>query len=198
MKNGNVFTLLLCLLLSGYAHAEFLKLGTPNMGGTGCPQGTSSIAVSPDQSAISILFDQYVAEAGGSKSFDRKSCNFAIPVQVPQGYSISVVEVDFRGFTLLPDGASATLNASYFIPGKSDEIRSTRSFYGPTADEYTSSDNVVVRGQVWSACGASAILRANTSILLRTNAAREDAMVTVDSADISSGVIYHLQWRRCH
>jgi hypothetical protein len=50
---------------------------------------------------------------------------------------------------------------------------------------------------VWTACGANTILRANTSMLAQTNGRREQALATVDSADINAGLVYHLQWKRC-
>jgi hypothetical protein len=51
---------------------------------------------------------------------------------------------------------------------------------------------------VWSGCGANTILRANTTMLVQSNSRRQQAMATVDSADVQAGLIYHLQWRRCH
>ena len=55
------------------ALADTIQLGQPAYGGTGCPAGTASVSLSPDNQAISILFDQYVVEAGGAKGFDRKN-----------------------------------------------------------------------------------------------------------------------------
>ena len=89
------------LLISGsfaslsYAQDD-IALGNPGYGGTGCPDGTASVTLSPDQKSLSILFDVFVVEAGGAtnKSFDRKVCNVAIPVHVPQGISVSVHAID--------------------------------------------------------------------------------------------------------
>lgn len=64
------------LLTSGYVHAQSgLVLGRPAYGGTGCPAGTASVTLSPDHDAISILFDQFVTEAGSTtgRRVDRKS-----------------------------------------------------------------------------------------------------------------------------
>ncbi len=79
------------------AHAqEAITLGTPGYGGTGCPGGSVSATLSPDATSLSLLFDSYVVEAGGDtgKTFDRKACNIAIPVHVPQGMSVSVLAID--------------------------------------------------------------------------------------------------------
>lgn len=189
---------LLSLFVASAAHANGLTLGEPQYGGTGCPAGSASVALSPDQTAVSILFDQYVVEAGGNKSFDRKNCNIAIPVKVPQGYSVSVFAIDYRGFTGLPSGGRAQLTVDYFLAGNGRGVRSTKSFRGPMAEDYLKSDTLGMQAVVWSACGADTILRANTSMLVQSNRYREQALATVDSADVQAGLIYHLQWRRCH
>lgn len=189
---------LLSLFVASAAHANGLTLGEPQYGGTGCPAGSASVALSPDQTAVSILFDQYVVEAGGNKSFDRKNCNIAIPVKVPQGYSVSVFAIDYRGFTGLPSGGRAQLTVDYFLAGNGRGVRSTKTFRGPMADDYLKSDTLGMQAVVWSACGADTILRANTSMLVQSNRYREQALATVDSADVQAGLIYHLQWRRCH
>src|SRR5258708_1302919 len=84
-----------------------VRLGNPEYGGSGCPAGSAAVAVSPDARALSILFDQFIAEAGGDtgRSITRKTCNLAVPVHIPQGYSVSIFQIDYRGFNSLPYGA---------------------------------------------------------------------------------------------
>ncbi len=181
------------------AEAQQLKLGLPSYGGTGCPGGSASTNLSPDGSALSILFDSYVVESGGNtgKRLDRKSCNVSIPVQVPNGYSVAVFQVDYRGFTSIPRGGRAQLDAEYFWAGVRGP-RITRAFTSSISDVYTVTDNLIASTLVWSQCGASVNLRANTSMMVTTNSRSEQALATVDSADVTSGLIYHLQFRRCN
>ncbi len=178
------------------AEAQQIRLGQPAYGGTGCPSGSASVTLSPDQSALSILFDSYVAEAGGARRVDRKSCNISVPVEVPQGYSVAVFKVDYRGFNALPRGAMSRLESEYFWAG-SRGPRSSKTFTGPLNDSYTSTDSLLATTLVWTPCGASVNLRVNTSMMAQTNVRGDQALATVDSADVSSGLIYHLQWRRC-
>lgn len=187
------------LLIGGIANAQGLRLGLPEYGGTGCPGGSASVNLSPDQTELSILFDSYVMEAGSTtgKMVDRKSCNISIPVQVPQGYSVAVFQVDYRGFNLVPRGGMARFDAEYFWAG-SRGPRISRMFQGPINDNYVLTDLLQATTLVWTPCGASVNLRANTSMMLKTNQRMEQAMSTVDSADISSGLVYHLQFRRCN
>lgn len=180
-------------------HAQgTLQLDYPAYGGNGCPSNSASVTLSPDQQQLSILFDQYIVEAGSDigKRLDRKSCNVRIPVKVPQGYSISIFQVDYRGFNAIPAGGRSTFNVEYFFAG-SRGPRQTKTFYGPMNQDYTITDRLGVEAMVWSPCGASTILSANTSMMVQTNRRGEQVMSTVDSADISAGVVYHIQWRRC-
>jgi hypothetical protein len=188
------------LLTSGYVHAQSgLVLGRPAYGGTGCPAGTASVTLSPDHDAISILFDQFVTEAGSTtgRRVDRKSCNLSVPVKVPQGYSVSVFKTDYRGYNLVPEsGAYNRLDTEYFWAGVRGP-RFRKIYSGPTNDNYTQSNGIIVNALVWTPCGASVTLRVNSSIMSQSNPQMDETMMTVDSADISSGFIYHIQWRRC-
>lgn len=179
------------------AEASQIRLGEAAYGGTGCPAGSASVTLSPDQTALSILFDNYVAEAGSGRRVDRKSCNISVPVQVPQGYSVAVFQVDYRGFNSIPRGGQSRFDAEYFWAGARGP-RVSRTFVGPVSDMYTISDGLIANSLVWTPCGASVNLRVNTSMMAQSNARGEQALATVDSADVSSGLIYHVQWRRCN
>jgi len=197
MKSKLLLSLVGMIAAIGLEAQAQVRLGEPAYGGTGCPAGSASVTLSPDQTALSILFDNYVAEAGGGRRVDRKSCNISIPVQVPQGYSVSVFQVDYRGFNSVPRGALSRFDAEYFWAGARGP-RVSRTFVGPVSDIYTISDGLIASAMVWSPCGASVNLRVNTSMMAQTNARGEQTMATVDSADVTSGLIYHLQWRRCY
>ncbi len=187
----------LSMAASGAQAQAAIQLGLPGYGGTGCPANSASVSLSPDQSSLSILFDQYVVEAGNGRTMDRKSCNIAIPVRVPQGYSISVFQVDYRGFNSLPSGARANFNVEYFFAG-SRGVRQAKTFYGPSSNLYELTDHLTAEAVVWSACGADTNLRVNTSMMVQTNRRQEQAMSTVDSADVTAGLVYHVAWRRCN
>ena len=94
MKNIFITLGLSIVVFLSTAHAQsVLQLGYPGHAGSGCPAGTASASLSPDGSALTLLFDQYKAEAGGMTglSMDRKTCNISIPVLVPEGYSVSIL-----------------------------------------------------------------------------------------------------------
>jgi hypothetical protein len=188
------------LIATGVAsssYADDISLGYPGYGGTGCPQGSASVTLSPDQKSLSILFDSFVAEAGSTGvRLGRKNCNIAIPVHIPQGYSVSIIGVDYRGYVAVPRGGNARLNTEYFFAGQMGP-RFQESFPGGYNDDYTISHSLEATGLVWSACGTSVNLRVNTAMTVQSNARLDATMATVDSADFNAGLIYHLQWRRC-
>ncbi|MBF0315846.1 MAG: DUF4360 domain-containing protein [Oligoflexia bacterium] len=172
-----------------------IRLGTPTYAGTGCPMGTASARLSPDARSFHILFDQYVAHAGRSAgvALNRKSCNLAIPVAVPPGYSIALYEIDrISGFLSLPSEAEAEFYLEYFFAGSKGPIIH-RMWQGPTHQEYFISNIIASSAIVWSPCGQSVNLRMNTNILVKTNSTMEDAMATVER-----GIAGKIQWRFCH
>jgi hypothetical protein len=180
------------------AGADDISLGVPGFGGTGCPAGSVSATLSPDQKALSLLFDQYTVAAGGTtgKSYDRKACNVAIPVHVPQGRSVSILTVDYRGYNHLPARASSQFNVEYFFAGgRGPAFRKT--FSGPIDADYMISNEIVADALVWSGCGVDVNLRTNSSMKVNT-ANNAEASATVDSEDVKAAIIYHLQWRTCH
>ena len=181
------------------AFADDIQLGNPAYGGAGCPAGTASAVLSPDAKTLSILFDQYLVEAGAAvnRTMDRKGCNLAVPVHVPHGYSIAVFQVDYRGFAAIPSGGRGQFNVEYFFAGAQGP-RQTKTFFGPSSQNYTLTSNLTTEQVVWSPCGADTNLRVNTSMLVQTNSSREQAMASVDSADITAGIVYQIQWRRCN
>ncbi len=197
MKKSILF--LSAVLLSAPAFAaDDISLGEPGYGGTGCPAGTVSVTLSPDAKSLSLLFDQYQVAVGGEtgKNFDRKSCNIAIPVRVPQGLSVSVLKIDYRGFNHLPQSATSQFNVEYFFAGTRGPAFQ-KQFRGPLDQDYLINNELTAEAIVWSACGADVNLRTNSSMRISTTNNRE-AMSSIDSQDVNAAIIYQLQWRKCN
>jgi hypothetical protein len=197
-----VLTMMAMAAMTSVAHADDISLGMPGYGGTGCPAGTVSATLSPDAKTLSLIFDQYVAQAGGDtgRRMDRKNCQVAIPVHVPQGYSFSIVDMDYRGYNSLPAGASSTFNVEYFLayPGAPARgPRYSKNFSGPLEQDYLVQNSLGLEAVVWSPCGTDVNLRASTSMVAQANRRGEQTMATLDSIDAKAGVVYSLQWRKC-
>jgi len=179
------------------AHAQNIALGEPTYGGSGCPGGTAAVALSSDRTTLSILYDQYQASAGGTtgRSFDRKTCNLAIPISVPQGISVSIVSIDYRGFNDIPAGGSSVFRVEYFFAGGTGPVFN-RTFNGPLSDDFLIRNELIGTNVVWSACGDDVILRTNSSLRVNT-AQNRQAVATVDTEDVSAALIFHVRWRSC-
>jgi hypothetical protein len=191
-----IAALLIAGSFASVSYADDIALGEPGYGGTGCPDGSASVTLSPDAKSLSILFDEYYVEAGGAtnKSLDRKSCNIAIPVHVPQGLSVSILAIDYRGFNDIPVGARSTFGVEYFFAGVRGPSFS-KNFNGPVSDNYVITNKLTAQALVWSGCGADVILRTNPSI--RVQSTSKQAMATVDSEDVNAAIVYQLQWKKC-
>ncbi|MCK5897329.1 MAG: DUF4360 domain-containing protein [Cocleimonas sp.] len=154
----------------------------PATAGNGCPGNSTSHAITPDGTTLSILFDKYVAEPGN------KSCNIAIPVHVPNGFQVSTLKADFRGFV----EGRAELRRSYFFAGQSGPSKRNK-LSSRGGKDYLLRDNLLLISNNWSKCGEDVNLRINSRI--RTKNKR--SFVSVDSLDLKTGMIFKIQYRRC-
>ncbi|MBF0362104.1 MAG: DUF4360 domain-containing protein [Oligoflexia bacterium] len=178
-----------------------VTLGDPTYSGNGCPSGTINATLSPDNKTLSVLFDQFIANAGngsGGLLSDRKSCSLAIPVHLPNGYSVSVYKIDFRGHAEIPLNGDAlgNLKVDYFFAGQQG-VSLTKSFAPGFADDFTITDDLAATAEVWSSCGEDVILRTNTNISVKTNVSAEATMLSIDSIDMATGLTYHIRYQAC-
>lgn len=189
----------LSMLLGATAGAQSqLHLGQATYEGSGCPRGSATVAVSADEELLSVQFDQFSTEAGktSGRRIDAKSCRLSLPLQVPGGYSVAIGQVDYHGFNTVPRGGLNQLDIAFEWAGAKGPDMS-RAFVGPLNDTFTASDNLTATKMVWSACGASIDLNIKASMRAMANFAMEPSLGSVDSAGNRSGLVYHLQWKRC-
>ena len=163
--------------------------------GNGCPSGSASVVLASDKKSVSVLFDDYVAEAGGQgqRTFTRKKCDLAFGLKVPSGLSVSLIDADYRGFNDLPRGARATFKRDYFFAGTRGPSL-TKRWRGARSDDFHVKDRLGVYANVWSACGADVILRSKTAATVKTRRGQE-AMMMVDSADLATKTVYRYNFR---
>lgn len=179
-----------------------LSMLTPSYAGTGCPQGTASTILSPDGKSLTVIFDAYIAQANAGQPRDQKGCQINIPFQVPAGYQVQVVKMDYRGFANLPQGSRSTFGAGFRyleIDGRTTpnpRVLRARVFQGPRQSEFKLTS--ILRGARFSPCGTNFILAAESMLNVAANRQGEDAFATVDSLDgVALPVVYSLRWKRC-
>jgi Domain of unknown function (DUF4360) len=179
-------TLIAANVAPAFAQAKVTIQGA-SYGGSGCPERSAAVSVSPDGQELTILFDKFIAQ-GNNPTQSRKSCNLSIPINVPEGFQISLYDADYRGY--VAPATRGNLRAEYFFAGARGPVFS-RTFRGET--DYNVRDSLVTVADVWSACGDSVNMRVNAAMT-----ARGAGMATVDSFDLSHrGLVYHIKYRNC-
>lgn len=183
-------TLMSVSMLSNAMASEVFFKAPMGFAGTGCPAGSVSVnGVNSD--TMSILFDGYDVGADSASGQGRRaSCNFAVPVHVPQGYQVSTMTADWMGFA---DGR-AQLKRKYFFAGQPNAPWLTSNFNAHGGADFLKQDNLVHSTSTWSACGRDVNLRINSNI----RAMGRNSYMAVDTLDLRNRVEFKLQWRRCH
>ncbi len=193
--------LTVAILALGLSAQAQIRLGTPSYGGTGCPGGSASVSITDDQQILSVLFDAFVTEAPSptGASFDRKSCNLRIPVNVGPGYQVALIAFDYRGFAAIPNGGRGSFEARYAYVGQARPAIFRKNFLPGRADNYSLKNELISTSVDWTPCstGRDLMLTVDANIMSVTNTRREAAMVSIDSVDVSAGLLYALQLRRC-
>jgi len=167
--------------------------------GSGCPAGTAAVAAADDNTAFTVTYSDYTAQAGsGSKPTDfRKNCQLNVRVSYPQGFTFGIAKADYRGFAHLPRGARGVQRASYYFAGQSGTETSTHNIPGPRSDNWQATDTTEVGSIVYAPCGAVRHLNINTEVRAYSNSGNQPAFVAMDSTDGSVNTLYHFAWKRC-
>ena len=94
------------LIQVSLARTQAVRLGSPTLVGSGCPAHLVSVALTPDASLISFLFSGFtLTHSAGGPLVARllMSCKVQIPVEMPPGYAMNLMKLNYRGFYSLPD-----------------------------------------------------------------------------------------------
>lgn len=167
--------------------------------GSGCPAGTAAVAVSDDNTAFTVTYSDYTAQAGAGSTPTqfRKNCQLNLRVHYPQGFTYGIAKADYRGFAHLPRGAKGMQRASYYFSGQSGTGQSTHNLTGPKTDNWQFTDSTDVAEIVYAPCGMVRHLNVNTELRAFTNSSNQSAFVSMDSTDGSVNTRYQFAWKRC-
>ncbi|GAA4233317.1 DUF4360 domain-containing protein [Actinomadura meridiana] len=190
------------------ASVEYLQRGpdgvtieVATVNGSGCPIGSTAIALSPDNDAFTITYSKYLAQVGGNSqpTDDRKNCQINLRVHVPQGFTYAVSSTDYRGFASLQTGVTGTLAASYYFQGYPGTRHYSYDWPGPLRKNWQQSDLVPVQQLVFKECGEERLFNVNTE--LRLDPGESDpakvSYMSMDSTDGSIKTTYHYTWKTC-
>lgn len=189
-------------LLSGSLFADSFYVGEPGYAGSGCPAGSASVTLSPDQKTLSVLFDTFIAEAGGATlaPMKRAACSISIPVHVPKGFTVTVHKVDWRGYIMTPRGGSVNVRADYFIAGSKGPVfnQTVGSRVSAISKDYLFENDLIGLFLTNKCDGIDTNIRINASVRANSNARLDEVYGSIDSMDMENGVIFHLEPRRCN
>jgi len=159
---------------------DHYSTGAPSLYGSGC----SSNSVSPGEL---ISLNGYQAKTNDQEKLVRKTCDYAIPIQVDSGYQIIVSGFYYGGNTVIPSQNSETrFSAENFFAGD-EGMKITKSFKSNQSFSITNMNPVV------SPCGGSLVFRMNTAIISKkSNLSNRDGIINVNQ-----GFPYTITTRKC-
>ncbi|RPE44253.1 uncharacterized protein DUF4360 [Streptomyces sp. Ag109_O5-1] len=169
--------------------------------GSGCPQGTTAVAVSEDNTAFTVTYSAYLAQAGGNSDPTalRRNCQLNLVVHVPQGFTYAIASADYRGYASLQSGATGTQRASYYFQGSSNTAAASHPFSGPYDDNWQATDTTDWAQLVWAPCGVQRNFNINTELRVNAGTANPGkvSFMTMDSTDGDISTVYHMAWKEC-
>ncbi|MEW2508791.1 DUF4360 domain-containing protein [Streptomyces sp. NPDC046870] len=178
-----------------------IVIDVATVNGSGCPAGTAAVAVSPDNTAFTVTYSAYLAQAGGTSdpTAFRRNCQLNLVVHVPQGFTYAIASADYRGFASLQRGATGTQKASYYFQGSSNTVPRTHPFNGPYNDDWQATDSTDWAQLVWAPCGVLRNFNINTELRVNAGTTAPDkvSFMTMDSTDGDISTVYHLAWKEC-
>ncbi|MFF5448752.1 DUF4360 domain-containing protein [Streptomyces sp. NPDC012888] len=186
----------------GPGPAAGVTIDVVSVNGSGCRPGSAAVDVSPDNTAFTVTYSEYLAQAGkGAKPTEfRRNCQIGLRVDVPKGHTYAVAKADYRGFANLAEGAVGTQKAGYYFQGTSETTGRSHDFHGPLRDNWQVTDTTALTDLAWLPCGQRRDFNINTE--LRVDAGGSDtatttSFMTMDSTDGSVNARYHLSWKKC-
>jgi len=163
-------------------------------GGNGCPDRSVGANITSDAKTLTLVFDKFVANGGGSGADAHKDCTVIVDLNFPQGWSFSIATADYAGFAHLDASVRGTQRSRYWFFGAMPKFEST--LVGPFHDDYFRRDTLGLEAVVWSACGAIEPLHIKSSVDILPPTASGSTM-SVTSTDLRVKQIFGLQWRKC-
>lgn len=185
---------------NAFAKPPVYALGARTIENQGCPAGSYSIVTSPDGGAISVLFDHFVVEGNDANAgFARMTCGMEIPLHLPEGYSLGVYQIDYRGFAHLGDKQRGELQVDYGTGRGNRGRRFQRQVKGVYEGDFTFNERL--KGGILKriGCGDEAVLNFAATLTLVSKRDAVRGTMTLDSIDGASagGLVFGLDLKKC-
>ena len=169
--------------------------------GNGCYEDEAIAVFSPDQQVLSLLFDNYVVEAGGDSGVKRgyKECMVQMNLLVPDNTRVVIEKIDYRGYAMLPQVGRMNFSSSYFIEIPELNFK-TQTFIKKhnkigEIDEDLFFDQKIKNKLLKSKCGHDFSLNFESELMAMTNSMNDEVYVAMDSID--TGIDFHITYEPC-
>lgn len=123
-------SLIFILLSALTAQASELKVGSPSIGGAGCPVGSTYVK-SDQYNRFFLLYDKFEIDGINENSFARSACNIRIPISTPAGFKMVVREVLTEGIYNAAVGDTLQLDQDVWFVGQATRKPLKSDLRGP-------------------------------------------------------------------
>jgi hypothetical protein len=197
------------LSLSSPAHASAAEASAPpttpitldvqTVNGSGCPAGTASVAMLPDNTGFRIYYNRYLAADGGSSAPTdiRKNCQVNLLVHIPQGFTFAIARADYWGRAHLEAGATALERANYYFQGSSDNTYVDHQFSGPYDGTWRATDITQTADLIYADCGATRSLNINTELRVDAGTSSARSYISMRASDGQAYTLVQFSWKEC-
>lgn len=163
----NLFAIVIMAALST-AHASHsqLRFGTISAAGNGCINGDITSYIDRVTGQLMIEPYDYTAILENGANVARKSCNFAIPVEVPAHRAVRLRQYRIHGLVALDGSSTAEINLEAFFAGQRGELV-TLTLSGHDSILEREFDETIPELELVHGCGKDAMIRMNTSLVVK-------------------------------
>ena len=163
--------------------------------GSGCPAGTVDVAIAPNNTALTLIYDALAAEIGpdARPSAFRRNCQLTLPLHVPSGWTYAIASVRARGDLFLASGVSATVKRAFAFQGEVMPVPWSTTIAGPSEDDWELHDAVDATQLRWAPCGEQRLLNVNSELRLARGSSGSGTQSYVDQTQQQLGLV----WKRC-
>ncbi|WP_344904134.1 DUF4360 domain-containing protein [Actinomadura meridiana] len=167
--------------------------------GSGCPAGTTKVVPTHNNAAFTVIYQKYMAWAGGEAppTEFRRNCQINVKVNAPEGYTYAVVGVVSRGAAHVEKGATALRSTNYYFQGSSENVSVNHEINGPYDGAWRFRDRTDPAKRVYAPCGKERNLNINTQLRIDKgdSDAKKPSFIAMESTNADA--VYHLTWKRC-
>ena len=142
------------------------QLGQVELGGNGCLESTASL--NEEGTGVLLDFNNFNVQAGGLYThLERKSCNLAVPLDVPAGYQVALVPGEMTGSADIKSKTTLKVSLSTFIAGNKGTTNKL-TIDDSTLESFSLGGTQGLKMIEFSKCEESIILRVNMSLFLKS------------------------------